>query len=164
MKKKVLLLGCLSDDGRSMDVKDYYLFFRGSYKEPLLLTSIGNCSEAVRSLTNQELILNSSFLNFLAIPLTSSTQFLLRADVREEKSILKLTVDEKKLQLEPFTEYDELTEEMFYHIVQCFTLKRKDKYLSFLLQPRRDRILKQSLNPVGGNNNNVRIAKKPYFS
>jgi hypothetical protein len=162
MKKKVLLVNCLCEDGRSLDVRDYYLFFRGRYTdESFLLTSIGNFSETMKSLTIQDLTTDSSFLSLLLIPLTSSTQFLLRADVTGVKSILKLTVDETKLQLEPFTDYDELTEEMVCHIVQCFTLKRKDKYLSFLLQPRRDKAVKHRNHPDDDDDNFVKIAKKP---
>ncbi|WP_421381999.1 hypothetical protein ACOJQI_21600 [Bacillus salacetis] len=160
MKKKVLLLNCLGDGVSSMDVRDYYLFFRGRYTEDsFLLTSIGNFTSTMKSLTIQDLTSDPSFLSFLPIPLTRSTKFLLRADVRGVKSILKLTVNEEKLVLEPFTYYDELTDEMFYHIVECFTLQRKDKYLSFLLHPRKGRTGKSSNHPDDHDDNTVRFVR-----
>ncbi|TYR75239.1 hypothetical protein FZC79_10770 [Rossellomorea vietnamensis] len=164
MKNKVLLLTCM-DAGGLKSLKDFYLVFRGKYsEESFLLTSIGNCTLAMKSLNESDLTKEKRFLSFLPIPLTRSTKFLLRADVNGIKSILVLTVNDKNLQIVPFTPFDELTEEMFNHIVQCFTLKRKDTYLSFLLHPHKDTQVKTSKHPVKPDLQPVKIAKKGFLS
>ncbi|MGM0843557.1 MAG: hypothetical protein ACQEUT_01170 [Bacillota bacterium] len=139
MNKKVLLLNCVHGARGSKGLKDSYLVFRGRYKEEsFLLTSIGNYTLAVNSLNLEDLTLDRRFISFLPIPLTSSTKFLLRADTHGMKSILIVSVNAIRMQIQPATPFDELTEEMFLHIVQCFTLKKDDTYLSFLLQPPKD--------------------------
>ncbi|WP_456273099.1 hypothetical protein [Bacillus sp. AK031] len=165
MKKQVMLLNCLHRDGRPADVKDFYLIFRGKFTdEPFLLTSIRNFSLAMKSLTYSESSLRTSgFLSFLQIPLTNSTQFLLRADINGYKSILVLSIKDNTIQLKPATVFDELTEEMFTHILTCFTLKRKNKYISFLLQPHKDKPLKSSNHPLENDNSSVKFVKKPHF-
>jgi hypothetical protein len=139
MNKKVMLLNCLYGVGRLKGLNDCYLVFRGRYKEEsFLLTSIGNYTLAMNSLNLEDLTSEKRFISFLPIPLTSSTKFLLRADIQGVKSILILSVDSKKIQVQPATPFDELTEETFLHIAQCFTLRKNDTYLSFLLQPPKD--------------------------
>ncbi|MGD6802202.1 hypothetical protein ACQCVK_17250 [Rossellomorea vietnamensis] len=139
MNKKVLLLNCMHSAMNLKGFKNCYLVFRGSYmEESILLASIGNYTLAMNSLNLEDLTTEKRFISFLPIPLTSSTKFLLRADIHGVKSILILSVDENKIQIQPATPFDELTEETFLHVVQCFTLKKKDTYLSFLLQPPKD--------------------------
>ncbi|WP_113928320.1 hypothetical protein [Bacillus sp. P14.5] len=164
MKNKVLLLSWM-DTGGFKSLKDFYLVFRGKHsEESFLLTSIGNCTLAMNSLNDDDLTDEKKFLSFLPIPLTRSTKFLLRVDVNGIKSILVLSVDEIKLQIVPFTPYDELTDDMFYHIVQCFTLKRKDTYLSFLLHPHKDPAVKSSRYPVNPDIQPVKIVKKTFLT
>jgi hypothetical protein len=162
MKKHVFLLNFSKDDG-AVAVKDFYLVFRGKHAEDsLLLTSIRNFTLAIKSLTVNDLSIKTShFISFLQIPLTSPTEFLLRAEVNGIRSILILSIKENVIQMEPATIYDELTDDMFSYILTCFTLKRENKYLSFLLQPNKGLSLATSNNQPDSDNNSVNFVKKP---
>ena len=154
MKKKVLLLSFLSNGFGLANVRDVYLVFRGRYTDnSFLLTSIGNYTLAMQSLNLEDLTKVRGFVSYLPIPLTGPVKFLLRADVNGVKSILVLSVDENRMRVEPATEFDELTEDISYQILQCFTLKRKGKFISFLLQPNKNKAAKRRHQPDSNDNN-----------
>ncbi|WP_409252214.1 hypothetical protein V1502_19290 [Bacillus sp. SCS-153A] len=153
MKKQVWLLHFLPDGVRFMNVRDFYLVFRGRYKDDsILLTSIGNYTLAMQSLNVEDLTSEQGFVSFLPIPLSGSTKFLLRADVKGVKSILVLSVDEKRLQIEPATEFDELSDDIFQHILHCFSVTKKDNYISFLLRPHENTAAKRRHRPPNNDN------------